>query len=63
MDHGTKEALRLKPDFAEAHNNLGTALHRMGRIEEAISQYQEALRLKPESEEARANLARTTARR
>ena len=51
-----QEAIRLKPDYAEAHNNLGTALDEKGRIDEAISQFQEAIRLKPDYAEALDNL-------
>ena len=51
-----QEALRLKPDRAEAHNNLGTAFYQQGRTGEAIRQFQEALRLKPDYAEARKNL-------
>ena len=40
-------ALRLKPGFAEAHNNLGVAQAQAGRWSEAIAQYGEALRLDP----------------
>jgi tetratricopeptide (TPR) repeat protein len=50
------EALRLKPDFAEAHNNLGNALNDEGRTPEAIAQYQEALRLNPDYVGAHNNL-------
>ena len=31
-----QEATRLKPDYAEAHNNLGTVLKRRRRLEEAL---------------------------
>jgi tetratricopeptide (TPR) repeat protein len=51
-----QEALRLKLDYPDAHNNLGVVLTRAGRIPEAIEHYQEALRLKPELAEARYNL-------
>ena len=51
-----QEALRLKPDSAQAHYNLGVALAKKGQMDEAISQYQEAVRLKPDFAEARNNL-------
>ena len=51
-----QEVLRLKPDYAEAHNNLGTAFYQQGRTGEAIRQFQEALRLKPDYAGARKNL-------
>jgi tetratricopeptide (TPR) repeat protein len=40
--------LRLNPNSAEAHNNLGLALAKIpGRLNEAIVEYKEALRLEP----------------
>jgi tetratricopeptide (TPR) repeat protein len=42
-----QEALRLKPDDANAHYNLGAALGAMGQYDEAIPQFQTAIRLKP----------------
>ena len=51
-----QEALRLKPDYAEAHNNLGNALREQGQLAEAVTHYQEALRLKPDYAEAHNNL-------
>ena len=47
--------LELKPDYAEAHNNLGIALVQQGRFEEALAHYGQALRLNPAYAEAHAN--------
>jgi tetratricopeptide (TPR) repeat protein len=43
-----REAIRLKPDYAVAHSNLGTALRGQGKLAEAIAVYREAIRLKPD---------------
>jgi tetratricopeptide (TPR) repeat protein len=40
-----REAVRLKPDFAEGHNNLGNALAQQGRMMEAIAEWEAALRI------------------
>ena len=53
------EIVKAKPDFAEAHNNLGVALKALDRPEEAIESYRRALAVKPDYGEARNNLART----
>jgi tetratricopeptide (TPR) repeat protein len=50
------EALRIKPGYAEAHNNLGLALADKGRAGEAIGHYFEALRALPDYGEAHNNL-------
>jgi tetratricopeptide (TPR) repeat protein len=50
-------ALRLKPDDAETHANLGNVLLLAGQTKEAIGQYEEALRLKPDDAAIRENLA------
>lgn len=42
-------ALRINPDSASAHSDLGTALAKSGRVAEAIPEYQAALRLNPDS--------------
>jgi len=55
LEEGTNhlyEALRIKPDFAEAHNNLGLRLAKQGRLEEAINHFSEAVRIKPDYAEA-----------
>ena len=41
------QALRLKPDFAEAYNNRGYAKGDLGRHGAALIDYDEAIRLKP----------------
>ena len=40
-----KEALLIKPDYADAHYNLGLAYQRLGRQQEAIISYKETIRL------------------
>ncbi len=51
-----REALRLRPDAAEAWNNLGNVLFLDGKASEALPCYREALRLCPEYGEACLNL-------
>jgi tetratricopeptide (TPR) repeat protein len=51
-----REALRIKKDYREAHNNLGVALNEKGRPDEAIAEFREALRLKKDSAAAHHNL-------
>ena len=55
-------ALRLRPDIAEAHTNLGVALARQGRVSEAIVHYSESLRIRPDIAEAHNNLGNALAR-
>ena len=42
-----REAIRLRPGFAEAHNNLGTVLQAQGDLAGAIAEYKRALQLNP----------------
>jgi len=48
--------LRVKPDFVEAHSNLGNTLKDTGRLVEAQSSYRRALELKPDYVMAHNNL-------
>lgn len=48
-----QQAVRARPDFAEAHSNLGYSLRNTGQLDQAIASYQEAIRLKPNLAEAR----------
>ena len=35
----------MKPDYADAYNNMGNALQEQGKLEEAIAAYKKALSL------------------
>ncbi|CAA7617298.1 hypothetical protein MCP1_20147 [Candidatus Terasakiella magnetica] len=52
-------ALTVKPDYADAHNNLGNALRSLDRLDEAEVQFCCALEIKPDYFEAHNNLANT----
>ena len=52
-----QKAIQLKPDFADAHNNLGAALVVMGKKEEAISHYKMAIQVKSKFVSAYINLS------
>lgn len=50
-----REAIRRRPDYAEAHNNLGVVLRHRGSEQEAATHYREALRLRPDYPEGNYN--------
>ena len=50
-------ALEILPTFVRARNNLGVALRRRGKTDEAIEQYKIAIKQDPNYVEARSNLA------
>ena len=56
-----QEALVLKPDAAETHNNLGLALSEAGQKPQACLHYREAARLAPGFAAARYNLGNALA--
>jgi tetratricopeptide (TPR) repeat protein len=51
-----RTALTLRPNYAEAWNNIGAACNQLGRYDKAAAACEEALRLKPDFELARNNL-------
>src|SRR5262249_11832048 len=51
-----REALRIKPDYADAHNNMGIVLQAQGKLAEAIEAYERALECRPAFAEAQQNL-------
>ena len=51
-----REAIRLQPDYAEAHNNLGVVLVQAGDDPGAIAAFREAVRISPDYADAHANL-------
>ncbi|HLH20709.1 MAG TPA: tetratricopeptide repeat protein [Bryobacteraceae bacterium] len=57
-----EEAVRLDPARPDAHNMLGSALARVGRIREALDEFRTALRQQPDFANARLNLASTLLR-
>jgi tetratricopeptide (TPR) repeat protein len=53
----SRSALKLRPDYAEAYNNIAANYESMHKWDEAISAAQTALRLKPGFQLAKNNLA------
>ena len=53
-----REALRIKPDYAQAHNSLGNILRSQGRLVVAMAHYRRAIQSSPGFAEAHYNIAR-----
>jgi tetratricopeptide (TPR) repeat protein len=51
-----QEALRVNPNFTEAHTNLGIALANKGNPDAAIREFREALRISPNEAKIRSDL-------
>ena len=56
-----RQAMNIRPNYAQARYNLGIALRLQGKLDEAIKQYQQVLQLEPEHIEARNNLGNVLA--
>ena len=54
-----RSAIALKPDFAQAHVNLGVALRDLHRFDEALQQFALAIDIDPNYAAARTNRAQT----
>ena len=50
-----KKSLAIKPDYAEAHYNLGFSLHRLGQLDAAVRSYKKVVAIKPDYAEAHNN--------
>jgi tetratricopeptide (TPR) repeat protein len=51
-----QQALRIRPNYAEADNNLGLALMQLGRNAEAIGHFEHAVQVSPDFDEPYNNL-------
>jgi tetratricopeptide (TPR) repeat protein len=51
-----QQAVRLRPNFAQAYNNMAAAYASLGQWDQAILAAREALRIQPDSQFARKNL-------
>ena len=58
-----RKALERKPDYADAHNNLGIAYAELGRFDEAVASYTRCLKLRPNHVDAHMNRALTWLRK
>jgi superkiller protein 3 len=48
-----KEVVRLRPDLAKAHFNLGVALGKQRKVEQALNEFRATLQLSPTNHAAR----------
>jgi tetratricopeptide (TPR) repeat protein len=51
-----KQVIRIDPDNAKAHNNLGNAYFSSGMYKEAIEAYKQTIRIDPDDAQAHVNL-------
>ena len=51
-----KQAIKIKPDYVDAYNNMGLALNDKGELEAAINCYKQAIKIKPNLSQAYNNM-------
>ena len=51
-----KKAITIKPDYAEAHYNMGNALKEQGKLNEALEAYNKIISIKPDYAAAHNNM-------
>jgi protein O-GlcNAc transferase len=51
-----QKAIKYKPDYADAYNNLGNACRNNGDLEAAVTHYKKALSISPDSSEFHNNI-------
>jgi predicted O-linked N-acetylglucosamine transferase (SPINDLY family) len=51
-----RRVLEIRPDYAEAHNNLGITFKKLGRLDEAEESCRQAIKIKPDFAEGYTNL-------
>ena len=51
-----KQAIRINPDYAEAHGGLGAAYGNLGRYTESVKALKQAIKINPDYAEAHYNL-------
>jgi Flp pilus assembly protein TadD len=56
IDH-LQQAVRLRPDYADAYFNLGSVLFQKGETDNAIAEWQKAIAINPRDAEAHRNIA------
>jgi tetratricopeptide (TPR) repeat protein len=52
-------ALSIKPDYADVHNNMGNSLREQGQLGQAVEAYKKALSIKPDYADAHNNMGLT----
>ena len=55
-----REAVRLRPNHADAYNHLGVVLRQAGNLDEAIKSFQHALQLRPDFADAQKKLRKSS---